>query len=484
MSFALTSTVRKSSCFVEERVSRFRSKSLRVCAAFTGLIIMIAAAACGSGGNSRSIGSPGTAPVTVNIGDAVAGLASFEATITNITLTGSTGTTTLLSAPVRLELTHLAGTFRPVAVVNVPVGSYTQLSITVTSAEATVFSGSQLVNLSVPSAGTTFPVTLNPPLTISGGANTLNIDFNLTSSLSIDPFLNILFTPQFLVSAAVVPPAAQQGPGSGQFDLGGVVQSVSGTQFTMTVDGGSLSNTGTVPQTLTFNTNSSTTFDGVAGLSAALQGLVVQVDAITQSDGTFLARKVEIDSSSPNGMEVQGFVTAVSGTPPGSFQLVPQEVSASAAVGPVLGSSIVLSINPGPSPTTFRIGQSNVSLNGILPAPTFASASDLAAGQQVEGDTNAAGGSNFTPTRVQLKEQALDGTISALSGSIFTLTVDPNSAFAKVSGKSSVTANVLNAQNKTGKTLANGQAVRVRGLLFFNTGASSYTMIPAQVQNQ
>jgi Domain of unknown function (DUF5666)/Domain of unknown function (DUF4382) len=469
---------------VEERVSSVRSKSLHVSAALAALTIIIAAAACGGGGNARSSGSPSTAPVTVNIGDAVAGLVSFEATVTNITLTGSTGTTTLLNTPVRLELTHLAGTFQPVAVTSVPVGSYNQLSITVTSAEATVFSGTQLVNVSVPSAGTSFTVALNPPLTISGGANTLNIDFNLTSSLSIDSFLNITFTPQFLVTAAVVPAAAQQGSGSGQFDLGGVVQSVSGTQFTMTVDAGSLSNTGTGPQTLTFNTNSSTTFDGVAGLSAALQGLVVEVDAITQSDGTFLARKIEVESASPNGMEVEGFITAVSGTPPSSFQLVPQEVSASAAIGPVLGSSVILTINPGPSPTSFRIGQNNVSLNGILPVPTFGSANDLAAGQQVEADSNVASGSNFTPTRVQLKEQALDGTISALTGSTFTLTLDPASAFAKASGKSTITVNGLNAQNQTGKTLANGQAVRVRGLLFFNSSASSYTMIPSQVQNQ
>jgi hypothetical protein len=106
----------------------------------------------------------------------------------------------------------------------------------------------------------------------------------------------------------------------------------------------------------------------------------------------------------------------------------------------------------------------------------------------VEADADLGNASTFSATRLQLKMQALDGTISGLSGNQFQLTLDPNSTFAKLTGVTAVNVFSVNSENKTGAALANGQTVRVRGLLFFTAASgstpSSYNFVARRIQNQ
>jgi len=85
---------------------------------------------------------------------------------------------------------------------------------------------------------------------------------------------------------------------------------------------------------------------------------------------------------------------------------------------------------------------------------------------------------------VKLQQQALSGTVSGLSGSApttFTLTAAADSAFAMLSGSTTVTiywqpgTDVHNLPH----VLTNGDVVRVRGLVFF-TG-SGFSMIARRI---
>jgi hypothetical protein len=234
--------------------------------------------------------------------------------------------------------------------------------------------------------------------------------------------------------------------------------------------------------TITFNTDSTTVFDPSGTvLSAIPMGTVLEVDGVTQSDGTFLAKKVEIETENQVGLEAEGLVSQLTGNPATSFQLIAHEVTGPVTVAPNLGANLTVNIA---SNTNFRVAGDGINLSGM--SFQFQSVGDLAVGQNVEADTEAGNSLSFTAKRIQLKPQALDGTVAAISANQFQLTLDANSAFAKLTGLSTVNVFTSNSENKTGASLANGQRVRVRGLLFFTaasgTTASSYNFVARRIQ--
>jgi len=86
-------------------------------------------------------------------------------------------------------------------------------------------------------------------------------------------------------------------------------------------------------------------------------------------------------------------------------------------------------------------------------------------------------GTSLTAERVKLEQQALSGTVSALTGgapTTLTLTVPSDSAFAILSGTTTIKVlwqpgtDVSNLSHP----LINGDKVRVRGLVFFSKGTS------------
>ncbi len=137
----------------------------------------------------------------------------------------------------------------------------------------------------------------------------------------------------------------------------------------------------------------------------------------------------------------------------------------------------------------YKVDKSNIDTSGIggLPAPpTFPfHSSTVHAGQRVEIESHSAvGGSSLVAEKVKLQQQALSGTVSGLSGTApttFTLTVASDSAFAMLSGSTSVTiywqpgTDLHNLPH----ALTNGDAVRIRGLVFF-TG-NNFNMIARRI---
>jgi hypothetical protein len=86
------------------------------------------------------------------------------------------------------------------------------------------------------------------------------------------------------------------------------------------------------------------------------------------------------------------------------------------------------------------------------------------------------GGGTITATSVRLAQQGLRGIVSEYtpsgSGATFVLTVSADAAFAKLTGKTSVTVYQRAATLRTGAAnLTNGSVVQVRGLLFNDAGA-------------
>jgi hypothetical protein len=138
------------------------------------------------------------------------------------------------------------------------------------------------------------------------------------------------------------------------------------------------------------------------------------------------------------------------------------------------------------STTRFDIDASNVDLSGLPFTPQFDPA-HLSKGQAIRAWSNARfehdghgmggmfNGGTVTASSIYLKHQGLRGTVSgyASSGSqaSFTLTMPTDSAFATLTGTTTVTVYQQGSTQLRGLTsLANGQTVLVRGLLFLDSG--------------
>jgi hypothetical protein len=451
------------------------------------LAIGLALLALGCGGSSSSLSStaqgPGTTPKTVTqvkIGDAPADrVISFEVTVGPITATSTTGNiVSVLSGTRRVELSHLSGTNEPLALLDVPQGSYSGSSITVSNPEVSFINNlGTLVKLQ-PALNQAIPLTFNPALTVGASPLVVSIDLNAAKSLAFDARGNVtgvnLSASSFTVGVAPVTAEDHQGHDDGELeDTTGVITSISGSSFTLTVGQNG------VP--LVFITDANTEFDDGASLTV---NAIVTVEGVTKSDGTLYAREVEgIEDSS--GAEGEGVVTLVSQNP-AQLTFVADHGTGSGMDDTTIGNLIVADV----SNARYRVKKGNVATAGIggLPSATFPfDATTVHAGQRIEVESVAAmTGTSITADKVKLQQQALVGAVSGLQGATtagpvtFTLTVDSDSVFAMLSGKSSVTVywqpgTDLHKLSKVN----NGDTVRVRGLVFY-TG-TGFNMIARRI---
>jgi hypothetical protein len=426
---------------------------------------------CGSSGNT-SLSTAGAGPqnLVIQTGDATNDqIVKFELTVTNLTLTGVSPTATtgnLVSGTGEVEFVHQAGTLEPFSLAHVPAGTYSAATFTLSDPEVVVISGG--VPTKIPATLTT--ATVNVPftanITIGTTPTFINFDLNLTSSITLNgpPVTAATVTPTFTVSTSTVAPGGENEDdhdGKGD-DVHGSITAINAPNFTI--------NTGST--SITFVTNSSTNFnDGIKSLSDLAVGDVVEVDSTTQSDGSVVATKVERECDN-KGKELEGLITTVTGTPATAITVAHQVDSSNAANAPVT-ANITLNAN-----TQFQIRTDSLNLS----SPPAFDASNIGKGQRIEADAD---GSTdpILAVKLKLREQALLGTVAATpapTASGFTLTLSPTSAFATLTGTTSIPVSIVNGTNINATPTA-GAPVRVRGLVFFN--GTTYSEFATHVDN-
>ena len=430
----------------------------------TLLTAALVLAGCGGGG-SNNVTTAGPANFTLNTGDALNDqILKFELTISSVTLTGSGGTATtgnLLSKPAEVEFVHEAGTFEPLALANVPPGTYSGATLSVSNPEVVVLNASN-VPTEIPATLTasTVTITFSTAITVSTSTNTVvNFDLDLAGSVTLtgNPPTAATITPKFNVTTTTVN-ANNEDDNSGEIeDVHGSITNITAPNFTIQ----------SASTTITFATDANTKFtDGITQLSDLKVGDIVEVDGVTRSDGSKLATKVEREEGS-SGEEVEGVISAVTGAPATALTIAHQVDSSGQANPPV-------TVNVNLTTTTQYVVRADKLNLGSLPA---FDASHIGKGQRVEIDTTNAAANPLSADKVKLREQAIVGTVAATptpTATSFTLNVNPVGAFGLLSGVSSVAVTVPSGATLNVTPTA-GATVKVRGLIFVN--GTTYTMI-------
>jgi hypothetical protein len=315
------------------------------------------------------------------------------------------------------------------------------------------------------SASLTVP--FNPAITLGSSASVLNFDVNLAQSLSFDASGNVTaVNPVFSVSNSSVAPEAEQEDDDGKIDgMLGMVSTVTPASGSTPASFAVTSQSGSPAQT--FSVSSTTEFgDGLTQFADLKVGMLVKVDATTQTDGSLLAKEVELLEAN-DGEEADGIVTATTGNPATSLGLLVQDD---------LGNA------------TFKSPLTDSDFSNLFQSLPFTPKFDnttIAAGQRVEVN-----GSSATPMQgslvaneVKLQGQALTGTVAAPgagSSASFVLLLDANSAFVKLTGISSLNVYEVSATQLKGiASVAQGAQVRVRGLLLFD--GTTYQFVAARI---
>ena len=435
----------------------------------------------GCGGSSSAIATGPTAAsktaIQVNIGDSPSDwMLAFSMNITSMSLTGGTGNVSVVSASTPMEMMHLMGTMQPLAMISVPQGSYTGASITIGSATVMYMDPRTTTPAQKTISGPmTATVTFSSPITVGSTPMAMGFDLDLAKSVTADASGNLAMIPVFHMTSGT------QGSGNpmdfsdgGIQEMMGMISSTSGNSFTMT--------SMQAAQSFTFMMNSSTTFAGTS-MSGMSNGMLVMVDATLQSDGSLMATNVRSMMGS-GGVMGGGIITAVNGQPPTSLTLVMQNGAGSSMMSSYLAAGTTVDLT---GSTTYTIDKDNKDLSGLPFTPTF-DADHVYAGQSVMpvsssgmmsggmgGGMMGGASSTINASELLLMPQGLtganDAAISGGATTSFILTLPLDSAFATLTGATTVTVFQQTKTTVTGTSpIASGASVHAFGLLFNDGG--------------
>jgi hypothetical protein len=462
---------------------------IRAIFASLATFLLIGLSACGGGGGGGNPPPPtATTLMQLKLGDAESDrVLSFTATLDSLALVSSSGQiTNLLASPMTVELTRTAGKMQTLAQVKIPQGSYTAVNyqvsnIYITAWDAPYNTFSDFMGTGIMSDS----VLLSPALLVTTTPQLIDLDLDLRDSISFDSAGDIYIDPQFSVAAASIGSTDSQIAEDGNAeDMIGVVQSVATSSFTMSLGSGS--------NTVQVGFDSST-----QGQSAALLGrdALVEVDAITQPDGSFYANRIDFVESG-NLALVEGVVIGPTSWPPGlppaadTATILVQKVWATPqTLVPNVGDAVMLT-GLSTAGYTFDYDKLDSWGQGAL---TFSNSS-LWTGQSVLALVNP-GTSTLSVIDVKLVEIAVSGVISGYDPLQygFTLNIPADSAYQNVVNLMPQTYLTVwdQAENKTvwfgfpQGGPQNGMPVRVRGLAFW-TWQMGYmpggpTMVPTRI---
>jgi hypothetical protein len=441
------------------------------------------ALASGCGGGGSSIGSnptptpaAGANSAQVRFGDAPAdSVIAFEVSVSSLSLTPSGGgaaVSVAVPANNRIELTHASGKFEPFVAGNLPQGTFSAANLTLANSELTFLTTTGTpVHINGP-ASASITVPLSPNLTIGSSPLVLNIDVNVAASITTAAGVvnGIAFTPASFNITAKAPGVGNQQDDDGEIeDVQGTVTAVNGSSFTFKV--------GQTGSLMTFNTDSTTEFkDGVTSV-AGLLNQVVTVEGFTRADGSLFAKEIE-GLESNTGAEVEGLITAISGT---TLTVNAQDGIGNGFDDTKIGASFSVNI-AGLNASKFRVKAGN-GFGGGLPSATFPfDATTVHQGQRIEVDTNAAvppASGPISPDKINLQQQGVSGVVANAAANTFDINLSTDSALRTISGQTVVHVTKTTSTDSR-VAVANGGSVQVRGLLFWN--GTSWQMIARRIR--
>jgi hypothetical protein len=462
------------------------NNSLSLVAKLTSIFALAAfmalASGCGGGGSSLSSNptptpAAGANSAQVRFGDAPAdSVISFEVSVSSLSLTpagGGAPVSVAVPANNRIELTHASGKFEPFTTGSLPQGTFSAANLTLVNSELTFLTGTgTAVHINGP-ASASITVPLSPNLAIGSSPLVLNIDVNVGASITTAAGVvnGIAFTStSFNITAKAPGVAGNQQDDDGEIeDVQGTVTAVNGSSFTFKV--------GQTGSSMTFNTDGTTQFkDGVTSV-ASLLNQVVTVEGFTRADGSLFAQEIE-GLESNTGAEVEGLITAISGT---TLTVNAHDGIGSGMDDTKIGASFSVNI-AGLSASKFRVKAGN-GFGGGLPSATFPfDATTIHQGQRIEVDTNAAvppASGAITPDKINLQQQGVSGVVANAAASTFDINLATDSALRIISGQTVVHV-TKTASTDSRVTVANGGSVQVRGLLFWN--GTSWQMIARRIR--
>jgi uncharacterized protein DUF4382/uncharacterized protein DUF5666 len=296
--------------------------NLKCFSSATLLALAMLLSGCGTTGSSTPPPPPPPPPnasnLTIFATDAAAdNVLAFKVDVTSISVTDSAGkSTTLTTTPQTLEFRHLqmAPTLALQAA-NLASGNYSSISVTLANPKLAVFNAGTVTQATPQLTSSTVSIPLTNFSLPSGGTQGLALDFDLLNSISTNASGGFVITP-------VIKPIAVSASSAGMelVDTVGQISAMPSSpakSFDYQLSSGAA--------TARVVTDASTVFDGGITSFANLQiGQYVEVEGQFQSDGTFLAKYVELSASNP-GLRVQGVVASVTTTASGtSLSLVVQ----------------------------------------------------------------------------------------------------------------------------------------------------------------
>jgi hypothetical protein len=215
----------------------------------------------------------------------------------------------------------------------------------------------------------------------------------------------------------------------------------------------------------------------MSGLGMMGGNMLVSIDAVAQANGTWMASRVRSMMSAGGSMGA-GLVTSTTGSPVTQLVVAMQEGMGNGMIPANLSGTTTVNVD---GTTVFTIDAGLVGLTGLPFTPTF-DRSHVVKGQRImafssssmghhDGMGSMMGGGTLAATSVYLEEQGLRGTVSGYTANgasaTFTLSVPADSAFAKLTGASTITVYQQGATQLRGlSAVHNGDTILARGLLF------------------
>lgn len=420
-------------------------------------------------------------------------LAVFYISLAKMTLTNTAGTSvTVYNNPSALtnptagtEWMHLNGPVEPLVSVSLPRGTYTSASVEVAgcsftnvtfSAVTTLTTATYAQGLCGQGTGNT-TVILPSPIIITGSAMALSLNLQVgqsytlntsgaSATYTISPVFNL--TP---VALAPQPTTVQNGKVTGLNAQITAINAQANTFAAQTPDG----------FTFTFSSRGNTAYQGVAAFSTLSAGVLVNLDAAIQPDGSFLATRVEVDDLGALATNT-GPTEIGPNSQTGQFQTVTLQQQGCLLTGnPFCGNLFQFQ-----GTTTFAISGEFSNVQQLPFAANF-SGSSLFQGQNVSSFSSGALGTQSFEivTAVTLVPQTINGTVTTVSQengfTVYAVALAPYDLFPilqmyvgpypRITQPTSVTVYVdANAQMLNHGLVTPGTLLRFRGLIFDDNG--------------